>query len=111
MLRRPTLPPSFRRTTPFDCYGDAPDSAGTTMIRTKAAVSGVTVVIGLAAIAIALPRAQAGAPAKPAAAARQGVAPDQGGRSGGRDANPTAALFLEQCSGCHGTDLAGGRAP
>ena len=29
----------------------------------------------------------------------------------GRDANPTAALFIEQCSGCHGTDLAGGRAP
>src|SRR4029453_18037040 len=40
---------------------------------------------------------------------------DRGGRSDGRgrgaDANPTAALFLEQCSGCHGTDLAGGRAP
>ena len=53
------------------------------MTRTKAAVSGVALVIGLAAIARALPRAQAGA----------------------------ATLFVEQCSGCHGTDLAGGRAP
>ena len=52
-------------------------------------MSGVTLVIGLVAVVIALPRAQ----------------------SVGRDANPTAALFVEQCSGCHGTDLAGGRAP
>src|SRR5688572_15726737 len=74
-----------------------PHSAGTTMTRTNTAVSAVTLVIGLVAVAVALPRAQAGAPAKPAA--------------GGRDANPTAALFIEQCSGCHGTDLAGGRAP
>ena len=58
------------------------------MTRANGAVSAVTLVIGLVAIAIALPRAQAG-----------------------RDANPTAALFIEQCSGCHGTDLAGGRAP
>src|SRR5688572_19602696 len=85
------------------------------MTRANAAVSAVTLVIGLVAIAIALPRAQAGAPPPPAAGARQGGAPDQGGRGdgrgGGRDANPTAALFVEQCSGCHGTDLAGGRAP
>src|SRR5687767_3384833 len=81
------------------------------MTRTNAAVSGVTLVIGLVALAIALPRAQAGAPAKSAAGARQGGAPDQGGRGGGRDDNPTAALFTAQCSGCHGTDLAGGRAP
>ena len=54
------------------------------MTRANAALGGVTVIIGLAAIAIALPRAQAA---------------------------PAAALFLEQCSGCHGTDLAGGRAP
>src|SRR5688572_7433187 len=84
------------------------------MTRTNAAVSGMTVVLGLVAITVALPRAQAGAPAKPAAGAPQG-APDQGGRmggrGGGRDANPTAALFIEQCAGCHGTDLAGGRAP
>jgi mono/diheme cytochrome c family protein len=77
------------------------------MTRTNAAVSGVTLVIGLVALAIAWPRAQAGDAAKPAAGARQGGAPDQGGR----DAHPTAALFVEQCSGCHGTDLAGGRAP
>jgi mono/diheme cytochrome c family protein len=82
------------------------------MTRANAAMSGMTLVIGLAAIAIALPRAQTGAPAKPATGARQSGALDQGGRSGGgRDANPTAALFIEQCSGCHGTDLAGGRAP
>ena len=84
------------------------------MTRANTAISGVILVIGLVAIAIALPRAQAGA-AKPPAGARQGGVPDQGGRSdgrgGGRDANPTAALFIEQCSGCHGTDLAGGRAP
>jgi mono/diheme cytochrome c family protein len=83
------------------------------MTRTNAAVSGVAWIIALLAIAVALPRAQAGAPAKPAAGARQGGAPDQAAvmRGGGRDANPTAALFIEQCSGCHGTDLAGGRAP
>ena len=84
------------------------------MTRANAAVSGLTWVIALVALAIAVPRAQAGAPPQPAAGARQG-APDQGGRGdgpgGGRDANPTAALFVEQCSGCHGTDLAGGRAP
>ena len=66
---------------------DGPHSAGTTMTRTNAAVSGVTVVIGLVALAVALPRAQAGAPAKPAAGARQGGAPDQGGRGGA--ATPT----------------------
>src|SRR5688500_5706960 len=94
---------------------DAPYSPGTTMTRTNAAVSGVTLVIGLVAMAVAFPRAQAGAPAKPAAGARQGGAPDQGGRGdgrgGARGANPTDALFIEQCAGCHGTDLAGGRAP
>src|SRR4051794_39161913 len=80
------------------------------MTRTNA-VSGVILVIGLVTIAIALPRGQAGVPAKPASGERQAGAPDPGGRSGDRDANPTAALFIEQCSGCHGTDRAGGRAP
>jgi aldose sugar dehydrogenase len=37
------------------------------------------------------------------------VAP-AGGRGGGRG-NPTAALFTQLCSGCHGTGLEGGRAP
>jgi hypothetical protein len=72
---------------------------GATMTRPNAVVSGVTLVIGLMAIAVAFPGAQAGAPAKPAAGARQGGAPDQGGRGSGRDTNPTAALFIEQCSG------------
>ena len=67
---------------------EASHSVGTTMTRANG-VGGMTLGIGLVALAIALPRAQAGAPA----------------------ANPTAALFTEQCSGCHGTDLAGGRAP
>jgi glucose/arabinose dehydrogenase len=84
------------------------------MTRANAAVSGMTLVIGVVALAVASPRAQAGA-AKPAAGLRQGGVPTQGGgsagRGGGGDANPTAALFVEQCSGCHGTDLAGGRAP
>ena len=53
------------------------------MTRANAAMSGVTLLIGLVAIAIALPRAQAGA-AQPAAGARQGGVPDQGGRSDGR---------------------------
>ena len=34
----------------------------------------------------------------------------QPGRSGGRG-NPTAALYMERCAGCHGTDTIQGRAP
>ena len=80
------------------------------MTRANAAVGGMTLMIGLVAIAGVLPRAQTSDAAKPAAGALQGAAPSQSGRGGG-DANPTAALYTEQCSGCHGTDLAGGRAP
>jgi glucose/arabinose dehydrogenase len=36
-------------------------------------------------------------------------APGQG-RGGGRG-NPAAALYTERCSGCHGVDMGGGRAP
>jgi glucose/arabinose dehydrogenase len=52
------------------------------------------------ATAIAPPRARAGG--------RQGAPAPAAGRGG---ANPTAALFKEHCAGCHGSDLAGGRAP
>ena len=77
------------------------------MTRTNAAVSGVALMIALLAIAVALPRAQA--PPPPHERVRRCAGPGDG-RGGGRT-NPTAALFIEQCSGCHGTDLAGGRAP
>jgi len=46
------------------------------MTRANAAISGVTLVIGLVAIGIALPRAQAGA-AKSAAGSRQGGVPEK----------------------------------
>jgi len=45
------------------------------------------------------PRQEPGAPAAP-----------QPGRGGGRG-NPAAALYAERCAGCHGLDIAGGRAP
>jgi glucose/arabinose dehydrogenase len=56
------------------------------------------------------PAPAAGAP--PQGAGRGGGAQQagRGGRGGGRG-NPTQALFTEQCAGCHGNDLAGGRAP
>jgi glucose/arabinose dehydrogenase len=41
----------------------------------------------------------------PAGPAPGGGAPGRGGRG-----NPTAPLFAEQCAGCHGSDLSGGRA-
>lgn len=52
--------------------------------------------------------APAGAPGAPAGQAAPG-----GGRAGGQGGrgNPTATLFTDTCSSCHGTDLAGGRAP
>src|SRR5688500_18856310 len=46
--------------------------------------------------------------AAPAGAPAPGAPPAQGG---GRGVNPAAALFAENCASCHGTDLAGGRAP
>ena len=59
--------------------------------------------------------AQAGqqpAPADPAPAA--GQQPPAGGRAGGQGGgrgNAAATLFTATCAPCHGTDLAGGRAP
>src|SRR5262245_50589103 len=55
----------------------------------------------------ATPQAGAQAPPPGQGPGAQGQAP--GGR-GGRG-NPAGMLFTDQCAGCHGTDLAGGRAP
>lgn len=61
------------------------------------------------ALASAGPSAQSGAPQAPAGPA--GAAGQAGPPAGGRGANPAAALYAEHCAGCHGNDLAGGRAP
>src|SRR5580704_9213534 len=61
--------------------------------------------VALTVIAQAPPPAAAGAGGAAAAAGASG----RGGRGGGRG-NPAAGLFAEQCGGCHGTDLNGGRA-
>ena len=49
----------------------------------------------------------------PAATPPAGQQPPAGGRAGGGGGrgNPTASLFATTCAPCHGTDLAGGRAP
>src|SRR6186997_1933793 len=91
------------------------------MTPTKA-LTGVAAVLGLvfsitaskpyaqAPAAGQAPTAQAPAPGgAPAGAPAPGGA--QAGRGGGRGANPAAPLFADNCAGCHGTDLAGGRAP
>jgi len=43
----------------------------------------------------------------PAPPPAQAQTPGRGGRGG----NPLAQMFASRCGGCHGTDLAGGRAP
>src|SRR5688500_8867930 len=76
----------------------------------------VTTVIVSIALALAVSRPAAQAAAQDPAAGRAGApraggpgpgAPGQGGRGG----NPAAALYADHCASCHGTDLAGGRAP
>ncbi|MGH8639843.1 MAG: PQQ-dependent sugar dehydrogenase, partial [Burkholderiales bacterium] len=55
----------------------------------------------------AAPQGPAAAPTAPAAAT-----PSDPGRGRGRGrGNPAAALYLERCAGCHGTDTVTGRAP
>ena len=54
----------------------------------------------------AAPAGQQPPPASPAA----GQQPPEGARGGGRG-NAMATLFASTCAPCHGTDLAGGRAP
>ena len=63
-----------------------------------------------------MPRAQQPTPAQtspavPGSEGRGAPAPGAGpGRGGGRG-NPAAALYTEDCAGCHGVDRTGGRAP
>ena len=69
------------------------------------------VILGVSlALTVSQTRAERGAQAPPAGPAG---APGQAGPppGGGRGANPAAALYAEHCASCHGTDLAGGRAP
>ena len=95
------------------------------MTPTKSLI-GAAAVLGLVfSITASKPRAQAPAagpqapvpqaPAAPVPGGAPAGAPAPGGaqagRGGGRGANPAAPLFADNCAGCHGTDLAGGRAP
>ena len=81
----------------------------TTNLRRAVAATATVLSIGLA-LAAARSSAYAGtqAPAGVPGAAGQAGPPPGGGRGG---ANPAIALYAEHCAGCHGTDLAGGRAP
>ena len=94
------------------------------MTPTKAFTGAVVVFGTVFSIMASKPEAQAPAPQAPAAQAPQAPAPGappvgapapggaQAGRGGGGGrGNPAAPLFAEQCAGCHGSDLAGGRAP
>jgi glucose/arabinose dehydrogenase/mono/diheme cytochrome c family protein len=77
----------------------------------RAVVTATAVVTTTLALAVPRSGAQAalqGPPAGPAGGAPPAGAPGPGG---GRGANPAAASFAEHCASCHGTDLAGGRAP
>ncbi len=76
-------------------------------------VAAAAVVFGTALSLMAgSPRAAAPAAELQAGQGRGGGAAGRAGGFPGRGrGNPTATLYEEQCSGCHGTDLAGGRAP
>ena len=86
------------------------------MTATKA-IAGTAVLFGTVLTMMASdPGAQAPAGAGPQVeappAGRAGQAPAAPGRGGGRGrGNATATLFAEHCAECHGSDLAGGRAP
>ena len=80
--------------------------------RRRAAVAATITVLSMTmALAVSRPGAQAGtqAPAAGPAGAPGQAGPTQGGGRGG--ANPATAFYAEHCASCHGTDLAGGRAP
>ena len=78
----------------------------------RTAVAATATVLSMA-LTLAVPRSSvhAGtqAPAAGPAGAPGQAGPAQGGGRGG--ANPATALYSEHCASCHGTDLAGGRAP
>ncbi len=68
--------------------------------------------VGAACAAIgATPAAQQPAPPSPAPAAGQQPPGGARGGGGGGRGNAAATLFTATCAPCHGTDLAGGRAP
>jgi aldose sugar dehydrogenase len=73
--------------------------------------SAVVCTLLVTTLALELPGVQQTPSAQPAPQeAGRGTAPPAGGRGRGRG-NPTAALYVERCAGCHGTDTAVGRAP
>ena len=81
-------------------------------IRTRRVTVTVPAVILAAVLALTVSqtRAEHGAQAPAGAAGGRGQAgPPAGGGRGG--ANPAAALYVDHCASCHGTDLGGGRAP
>jgi mono/diheme cytochrome c family protein len=82
------------------------------MTSSRAAAAAAIVVGTMLTVQGLVPQGQTPAPQSPPPAAPQG--PERGaapqGRGGGRG-NPAATLFTEICAGCHGTTIAGGRAP
>src|SRR5688572_15981214 len=84
----------------------------TTNNRRRATVAAAATVLSMALV-LAVSRTGARAATQASAAGPAGApgqaAPAQGGGRGG--ANPATALYAEHCASCHGTDLAGGRAP
>ena len=77
-----------------------------------AIVFGAILVTAMATTSRGQAPAAQGAPAAQDPAGRAGQTPAAPGGGGGRGrGNATAALWNEQCSGCHGNDAAGGRAP
>ena len=78
----------------------------------RATVAATATILSMAlALAVSRSSAHAGtqAPAAGPAGAPGQAGPAPGGGRGG--ANPAIALYVEHCASCHGTDLAGGRAP
>lgn len=82
------------------------------MHTSRVAVAATTAVFGVTlALAVTGSNAQGDTQA-PATAGRGAAAGQAAPARGGRGAaNPAAATYTDHCAGCHGTDLAGGRAP
>jgi glucose/arabinose dehydrogenase len=76
-----------------------------------ATVLGAALAISTAAPTILASQAPQGQTPPAAGPAAPGGQPGAPGRGRGGRGNPTAALYTANCSGCHGTDLNGGRAP
>lgn len=83
----------------------------TTNDRRRATIAATAIVLSITvALAVSRPSAQTGTPT-PAAGRAGTPGPAGAAQGGGRGANPANALYAEHCASCHGTDLAGGRAP